>query len=62
MIEYCICGHSYNSHLDSKYLCGGCEVCASWTFNDKMRVNWFHPFKLDNLKYVEDLAKERNLV
>lgn len=53
-MEYCVCKHPQWCHLPKS--CAVCtelweEACAA-----------FHTFKLDNLKYIEDLAKERGLV
>jgi hypothetical protein len=61
MKEYCICGHPFCEHFYEFHgypqigkVCIGCQLA-----ND---VNTNHYFKLDNLKLIEDLAKERNLL
>jgi hypothetical protein len=60
MEEYCICGHGKFEHfVDKGFLPPAyCEDCLF----DLNVENSSHPFKLDNLKLVEDLAKERNLI
>jgi hypothetical protein len=59
MIEYCVCGHIKKYHeggsTDALFPCWTC-------YDGKDIVKSLHVFKLDNLKYIEDLAKERNLV
>ena len=60
MIEYCICGHSEKIHQEAipeAQLLSICFECGN-----SNTLNEFHNFKLDNLKLVEDLAKERNLI
>lgn len=52
----CLCGHMYRFHFmitidkqgNEKPVCGGCD------FKD----GWKHPFKLDNLDYLEKLNEE----
>jgi hypothetical protein len=52
----CVCGHIAEAH----YLTGdGCNQCLH---ENKSQEAWQHRFKLDNLTYVEKLAKERGLV
>jgi hypothetical protein len=66
MIEYCVCGHLFKHH--TFLACVGCHDehlsddnlgALEWY---ETREKAFHDFKLDNLKLIEDLAKERNLV
>lgn len=63
--EVCICNHLKSDHLKDgeKYIhtipsLGDhwCVECSTEGFRG------FHTFKLDNLKYVEKLAEERNLL
>ena len=68
-IEYCICGHEKTNHnnFDRKSLngvtlvprnhCSGCYIERY-----ERDFNICEQFKLDNLKLIENLAKERNLV
>lgn len=61
-MEYCVCGHRLKNHiidLDAyKYeFCADC-ICDLNCSDEK----YAHVFKLDNLKYIEDLAKEKNLI
>jgi hypothetical protein len=51
MKEYCVCGHTVIGHVD-RYP----ETTTACVWCECMK------FKLDNLSYVEDLAKERNLI
>jgi len=63
--EYCTCGHEKSNHrwyaqtdvsgILYKEMCAGCYQ----SFGEE--TSW-HFFKLDNLKYVEDLAAEKGLV
>lgn len=67
MIEYCICGHLKTVHelTDSpknppgSHFCRGC--CGMHPRPDIYGFSW-HNFKLDNLKFIEDLAKQKNLI
>lgn len=63
-MEYCICGHDKISHningdeIDpDPDLFNYCGLCR---FYGILRAS--HRFKLDNLSYIEQLAKERKLV
>jgi hypothetical protein len=55
-MEYCVCGHNYKVH---RYW--GPPNC--WV-KDKVGhlICPCESFKLDNLKLIEDLAKERKLI
>ena len=57
MKEYCVCGHLQEDHFIGKItqldLCMEC----GWIKDDNA-----HPFKLDNLRFIEDEAKKRNLI
>ena len=57
MIEYCVCGHDYTAH--------GC-TSGGWCFpcynKAPLGVESCEQYKLDNLKLIEDLAKEKGLV
>ena len=61
MIEYlCICGHTEEFHIVSNFGFGGCEICIR-----DLKISYrqiCRSFKLDNLRYIEALAKERNLI
>lgn len=48
--EVCVCRHSIKRHMKYHDFCYACSKDSR------------HAFKLDNLKLVEDLAKERNLI
>jgi hypothetical protein len=50
--DRCICGHKYSCHS---------RIVTSYK-NDNGEWGPMHEFKLDNLSYVEKLAKERGLV
>ena len=52
--DICICGCKFKDHDNLDGLCWGC-------YKPPSLVNCYE-FKLDNLKYVEDKAKERNLI
>lgn len=64
-MEHCVCGHEKASHYP-----GICRLCMDRVnelgqlgeVNVNSLVKLFHTFKLDNLKLIEDLAKERNLI
>ena len=50
----CICGHQAWAHNPES-----CALCLERHLSvDKV----FHHFKLDNLRFIEDLAKKRNLI
>ena len=56
MIEYCVCGHLKEAHfirLNNSMTTP--MLCASI-------VDKCMNFKLDNLKFIEDLAKEKGLM
>ena len=62
MEEYCICKHLKNRHGGWEGEPTGCTVYL-------VQAEYFDDtdcqcckFKLDNLRYVEDLAKKRNLM
>jgi hypothetical protein len=64
----CVCGCPKNYHTTDVDIvfhttfsyCALCFDTAHYDHRNPKRG--FHKFKLDNLKYIEDLAKERNLV
>lgn len=64
----CICGHLKTYHEINRIGYNNptgvpkqwCSEC--WLFNQKNGINNLHDFKLDNLKYIEQLAKEKGLV
>ena len=61
MKEYCVCGHNINEHAGWEGEPTGCtyELSSRWTHYDSCQCS---EFKLDNLRFVEDLAKKRNLI
>jgi hypothetical protein len=59
MIKYCVCGHSENFHASKLYGFKANE-CRIMIVSDEQCGCW--KFKLDNLKLIEDLAKEKNLI
>lgn len=59
MKEYCICGHSIREHKGWEYEPTGCQGDDSSVVGGICECS---EFKLDNLRFVEDLAKERNLI
>jgi hypothetical protein len=62
VIEYCVCGHPKTLHEEMNYFVDvlgiyhKCEGCA------KMNLHGLCRFKLDNLKLIEDLAKEKGII
>jgi hypothetical protein len=52
----CICGHVAIQHYSSLTWCETCFYTHSNT------TQWQHNFQLDNLSYIEQLAKEKNLI
>jgi hypothetical protein len=57
MEQYCICGHLEVYHYNNSIGSITCFDCA-----DRNIKNCTHNFKLDNLRFIEDLAKEKNLI
>ena len=56
----CVCGHSQLVHYDydkDRIL----TCCGECYYHVNIEVS-LHSFKLDNLTYIEQLAKEKNLV
>ena len=59
----CKCGHYQNVHLlANSYMRAVCLKCDPYRRDETNPFFSVHDFQLDNLKYIEDLAKERNLV
>ena len=56
--EICICGHEDSDHYLFAQTDEYCTICYRMYGEEKC----WHVFKLDNLTYIEKLAKERNLV
>ena len=56
MEEYCVCGHEVERH--AKRICYECL----YPLHVRGKLHSIHRFKLDNLRFIEDLAKERNLI
>ena len=61
MEEYCICGHIKDIHVPFNVLCGGCMDFRDEFVEESIRKSR-HEFQLDNLRFVEDEAKRRNLI
>ena len=57
MNEFCVCGHTFNYHVDHTDVGIG-KYCVG-QLNPDCHCS---TFKLDNLKLIEDLARKRNLV
>jgi hypothetical protein len=51
----CKCGHRREAHLSNDYQTEGACFDESRT----IRICYWHTFKLDNLKYLEDLYDKR---
>jgi hypothetical protein len=67
MEEYCICRHTKDSHIEGfmgsfNVLCIGCAVDILTQKDMSKPIHSGHIFKLDNLRFVEDEAKRRNLI
>ena len=61
-MEYCVCGHDSGWHFKTAPRLD-CFANVEKNFNGRYYANCpCNEFKLDNLKLIEDLAKERNLV
>lgn len=55
MIEYCLCDHEkFSHHFYNPFGDEGYEACAECQGECE--------FNLDNLRLIEDLAKEKNLI
>jgi hypothetical protein len=53
--EPCICSHPRRSHLgDEGHLCFGC-------YGENTKSKFVHPFKMDNLTYIEKLYNRKEL-
>jgi hypothetical protein len=60
--DYCICGHPFNMHDDGEEDgTNWCYECAFFPDPDEVVLEC-QQFKLDNLKYIEEKAKERKLI
>lgn len=64
MIEPCIsCGHGKEYHIwEYSMWCTECAKPMYYPDGNMPNVKVHHSFKLDNLSYIEDLAKEKNLI
>jgi hypothetical protein len=63
MEEYCVCGHVKLSHTGWENEPTGCGDVATIGFIEVYNeMCECQEFKLDNLRFVEDLAKRRNLI
>jgi hypothetical protein len=56
-LRKCVCGHFKRDH--SGIYIAVCDACLQML---NPPIHWKHKFKLDNLAYVERLAKERGLI
>jgi len=65
-LHNCICGHSeeeHEAHKLSMMNLGGVHWCRGCSIENRFSPpNMFHDFKLDNLSYIEDLAKKKGLI
>ena len=61
-MEPCVCKHDIRNHfmLDARMHCRKC--IEEFGYKSRNADAICKTFKLDNLKLIEDLAKERNLV
>lgn len=57
--DKCVCGHMRMVHPDNDAWKGYCIFCFGEEFDIE---NGQHYFRLDNLSYIERLAKERKLI
>lgn len=53
----CVCGHLLldHSNYEESPLCVSCA-------NELGQMDMWHDFKLDNLKFIEELAKQKGLI
>ena len=56
--DECVCGHMRSTHNINARWTGYCFICLD---PSDMNVRK-HDFRLDNLSYIEKLAKERKLI
>jgi hypothetical protein len=59
--DICLCGHMNKDHdyrptYRKNSICWGCAIADLSDVKTR-----YHPFKLDNLKLIEDLAEKRGL-
>lgn len=65
--KYCICGHLKKEHgirtlaVERPHILGICWTCR-YAESRETQINSVHNFKLDNLSYIEELAKKRKLI
>lgn len=57
----CVCGHLERQHFANN-TCIGCWNARKREFDAGEQTGMVHLFRLDNLKLIEDLAKERGLI
>lgn len=67
MEEFCVCGHDKKAHSNGKgNLSTACLMCFVDVIVGEGPIpkthEALHDFKLDNLKFIEDEAKRRNLI
>jgi hypothetical protein len=58
--DFCICGHQFEAHD-----CNEDGICVECLFSDGTYGNGTdecEKFQLDNLKYIENKAKEQGLI
>jgi len=60
MIEYCVCSHNINEHCGWEGEPTGCTRSIQIVHGEQCCQ--CGEFKLDNLRYVEDLAKQKHLL
>lgn len=61
MEEYCVCGHRAVVHLGWESESTGCTYSSTKFIQSDYGCECSE-FKLDNLRFVEDEAKRRNLI
>jgi hypothetical protein len=62
MEEYCVCGHSKLQHTGWENEPTGCGEVVPGSIEEYNDMCFCSEFKLDNLRYIEDEAKRRNLI
>jgi hypothetical protein len=61
MIEYCVCRHRIDEH-DLTQKRGKIYCVACFYKQAPKEFYWVHEFQLDNLRFIEDLAKQKHLI
>ena len=61
MEEYCVCGHKFRLHAKGRFSDDRYE-CRAGAGDGFHFIDNCMKFQLDNLRFVEDEAKRRNLI